>query len=56
MQVIERVTNAGKGINHNMNIWEKSNGQEAINFSPEVHMLAGTLVLDVSTNTWWFSG
>ena len=23
-------------------------------FSPEVHVLAGTLVPVVSTNTWWF--
>ena len=25
-------------------------------FSPEVHVLAGTLVPVVSTNTWWFGG
>ena len=25
-------------------------------FSPEVHVLAGMLVLVVSTNTWWFGG
>jgi hypothetical protein len=25
-------------------------------FSPEVHMLVGTLVPVVSTNTWWFGG
>ena len=27
-----------------------------IRFSLEVHVLAGTLVPVVSTNTWWFSG
>jgi hypothetical protein len=26
------------------------------NFSPDVHVLAGTLVPIVLTNTWWFSG
>ena len=31
-------------------------GQETTNFSPEVHVLAGTLVPIVSTNTWWFGG
>jgi hypothetical protein len=25
-------------------------------FSPKVHVLADTLVLVVSTNTWWFGG
>ena len=30
--------------------------QETQDFSPEVHMLAGTLVSIVSTNTWWFGG
>ena len=30
--------------------------QETQDFSPEVHMLAGTLVPVVSTNTWWFNG
>ena len=30
--------------------------QETHEFSPEVHMLAGTLVPVVSTNTWWFDG
>jgi hypothetical protein len=30
--------------------------QEAQNFSSEVHVLAGTLVPIVSTNTWWFDG
>ena len=34
-------------FNHRENI----KGQEATNFSPEVHVLAGTLVLVVSTNT-----
>jgi hypothetical protein len=29
---------------------------ETHDFSPEVHMLAGTLVLVVSTNTSWFDG
>jgi len=32
------------------------NDNRDINFSPEVHMLVGTLVPIVSTNTWWFSG
>jgi hypothetical protein len=27
-----------------------------INFSPEIHVFAGTLVPVVSTNTWWFGG
>ena len=35
---------------------ENTKGQETSNFSPEVHVLAGTLVPVVSTNTWWFSG
>jgi hypothetical protein len=30
--------------------------QETTNFSLELHMLAGTLVPVVSTNTWWFGG
>jgi hypothetical protein len=30
--------------------------QETQYFSPKVHVLAGTLVPVVSTNTWWFSG
>ena len=30
--------------------------QETQDFSPEVHVLAGTLVPIVSTNTWWFDG
>ena len=30
--------------------------QETQDFSPEVYMLAGTLVPVVSTNTWWFGG
>jgi hypothetical protein len=30
--------------------------QETNDFSPEVHVLAGTLVPVVSTNTWWFGG
>ena len=25
-------------------------------FSPEVHVLANTLIPVVSTNTWWFGG
>jgi hypothetical protein len=29
---------------------------ETHDFSSEVHMLAGTLVLIVSTNTLWFGG
>jgi hypothetical protein len=47
-------------INHNMNTnehWEEANGDnETHDFSPEVHVLAGTLVPIVSTNTWWFGG
>ena len=35
---------------------ENTKGQETTNFSPEVHVLAGRLVLVMSTNTWWFSG
>jgi hypothetical protein len=35
---------------------EKTKGQETTNFSPEVHVLAGTLVPIVPTNTWWFDG
>jgi hypothetical protein len=30
--------------------------QETQDFSPKVHVLAGTLVPVVSTNTWWFGG
>jgi hypothetical protein len=30
--------------------------QETQDFSPKVHVLAGTLVPIVSTNTWWFDG
>ena len=26
------------------------------NFFPKVHVLADTLILVVSTNTWWFGG
>ena len=38
--------------NHRENIkW-----QETTDFSPEVHVLASTLVPVVSTNTWWFGG
>jgi hypothetical protein len=29
--------------------------QETQEFSPKVHVLVGTLVPIVSTNTWWFS-
>ena len=39
-------------FNHRKN----SKGQETINFSPEVHVLADTLVPIVSTNTSWFGG
>ena len=35
---------------------ENTKGQETTNFSPKVHVLAGTLVPVVSTNTWWFGG
>jgi hypothetical protein len=41
------------------NHWEKSNEtitMETQKFSPEVHVLADTLVPVVSTNTWWFGG
>jgi hypothetical protein len=41
---------------YQVNHQEKSNAQETINFSSDVHMLAGTLVSVVSTNTWWFGG
>jgi hypothetical protein len=30
--------------------------QEINDFSPKVHVLVGTLVPVVSTNTWWFDG
>jgi hypothetical protein len=36
------------------NHWEKSNHTQ--DFSPVVHVLAGTLVPVVSTNAWWFGG
>jgi hypothetical protein len=29
---------------------------ETQDFSPEIHVLTGILVLVVLTNTWWFSG
>jgi hypothetical protein len=35
---------------------ENTKWQETTNFSPEVHVLAGTLVPVVLTNTWWFGG
>jgi hypothetical protein len=38
---------------------EKSNESitmETHDFSPEVYVLAGTLVPVVLTNTWWFDG
>ena len=35
---------------------ENTKGHETTNFSPEVHVLAGTLVPVVSTNTLWFGG
>jgi hypothetical protein len=38
---------------------EKSNESitmETHDFSPEVHVLGGTLVSIVLTNTWWFGG
>jgi hypothetical protein len=51
---------ARETINHNMNTnkhREEANGDnETHDFSPEVHVLAGTLVPVVSTNTWWFGG
>ena len=30
--------------------------KETQDFSPEAHVLAGTLVPIMSTNTWWFGG
>jgi hypothetical protein len=39
-------------FNHQAN----TKGQEITNFSPEVHVLGGSLVPVVSTNTWWFGG
>ena len=45
------------GVNkYQFNHQENTKAQEATNFSPEVHVLAGTLDLIVSTNTWWFGG
>ena len=41
---------------YQFNHWENTKGQDTTNFSPEVHVLAGTLVPIVSTNTWWFGG
>jgi hypothetical protein len=36
---------------------ENANGDnETHNFSPDVHVLAGTVVPVVSINTWWFDG
>ena len=44
----------------NMNtkeLQENTNGDNKTHdFSPEVHVFAGTLVPVVSTNTWWFGG
>ena len=50
-----------RGVNlsqdeYQFNHQKNTKGQEAINFSPEIHVLAGTLVPVVSTNTWWFDG
>jgi hypothetical protein len=39
-------------VNHR----EKANHNLTQGFSPEVHVLAGTLAPVVSTNTWWFGG
>jgi hypothetical protein len=43
----------------NTNRQEKSNEsitKETHDFSPEIHVLVGTLVPIVLTNTWWFGG
>jgi hypothetical protein len=43
----------------NTNHRKKSNESitmETNDFSPEVHVLAGTLIPIVLTDTWWFSG
>ena len=50
-----------RGVNqsqdeYQFNHRENTKGQETINFSHEAHVLANTLVLVVSTNTWWFGG
>jgi hypothetical protein len=50
-----------RGVNqsqdeHQFNHRENTKGQETIDFSPEVHVLAGTLDPIVLTNTWWFGG
>jgi hypothetical protein len=50
-----------RGVNqsqceHYFNHRENIKGQETTDFSPKVHVLVGTLVLIVSTNTWWFGG
>jgi hypothetical protein len=39
---------------HNMNTRTISMARD--DFSPEIHVLAGTPVPVVSTNTWWFGG
>jgi hypothetical protein len=50
-----------RGVNqsqdeHEFNHRENTKGQETTDFSSEVHVLTGTLIPVVSTNTWWFSG
>ena len=50
-----------QGMNQSQDVDNPITGRNPIaqgthDFSPEVHVLTGTLVLVVSTNTWWFDG
>ena len=57
----EVIISPRRGVNqsqyeYQFNHQENTKGQETTNFSSEVHVLAGMLVLIVLTNTWWFCG
>ena len=45
-----------RGMNQSQDVDHPITGRNHMIFSSEVHVLAGTLVPVVSTNTWWFGG